>query len=89
MFCSYFYILKGVVYHNHKHGCQKCEVVGTFSKVSNTTIFAVPAVVVKRTDVEFRRGFMSTVLPEGEEPVDHVYKEHYNSYETHVPAGPL
>lgn len=80
-------IFSGTVYHNNRHGCQKCEIVGTHSKVSNTTIFPTPAEIIERTDEEFRHGFYPTVLQKDEKLP---YHDHYNYYDVIVPTdGPI
>lgn len=47
------YLFIGTSYFNHKHGCQKCTIVGTFSKIRHTMTFPqwdLPP----RTDQSFR-----------------------------------
>lgn len=49
--CVQFFL--GVVNFNAKHGCLKCTTVGTFSHISNTTIFP-KFDAPRRNDIDFR-----------------------------------
>lgn len=68
-------LVKGTVYFNHSHGCQKCTEVGKFSKISNTMTFPQMQ-SPPRTDDGFRArndpAHHHTVSPFVDLPIDMV-----------------